>query len=199
MGYVLPGILGIAAILLYVWYASIVTRRNAVSEALSGVDVQLQQRHDLIPNMLAIARRFMEHEADLLQSITRLRAEATAQVGAQAPAAVAERFKVEAQLAGQMDRLMAVAENYPALRSDGPMIEAQRSYNEVEGNLAAARRFYNSAVGDLRNATQIFPGNLVKGLAGVGELPPFFETTEAARQPVSADALLGRGRVGEAP
>ena len=70
------------------------------------------------------------------------------------------------------------------------MVEAQRSYDEVEANVAAARRFYNNAVGDLRNAVQVFPGSLVAGLAGVRDLPPFFEAAEAARQPVKASEHL---------
>ena len=76
-------LLAIAVVLVgaYIWYAMIVTRRNRVSEALAGVDVQLQQRHDLIPNVLAIARRFMEHERTLLEEITELREKANAQAG----------------------------------------------------------------------------------------------------------------------
>ena len=85
---------------------------------------------------------------------------------------------------------MAVAEAYPALTSSGPMLQAQRTYAEVETNISAARRFYNAAVKDLRNAVQIFPGQLVAGLAGVPLLPPFFETTEAAREPIEAGKYL---------
>ena len=69
-------IAGVLVIVGYVWYAAIVKRRNRVSEALAGIDVQLQQRHDLIPNVLVIARRFMEHERGLLAEITELRAKA---------------------------------------------------------------------------------------------------------------------------
>lgn len=86
--------------------------------------------------------------------------------------------------------MFALAENYPALKSDAPMIEAQRGYQEVETNIAAARRFYNAAVGDLRNATQIFPGPVLAGLAGASQLPPFFEATVEARGPVDASAYL---------
>lgn len=85
-----------------------------------------------------------------------------------------------------MSRLFAVAEGYPELKSDGPMMTAQRAYEEVEINVAAARRFYNSAVGDLRNAIQIFPGSLLAGLAGVRSTPPFFEAEAAARAPIAA-------------
>jgi LemA protein len=180
---------------IYAWYATIVTRRNRVSEALGGIDAQLQQRHDLIPNLLTIARRFMEHERALLDEITALRTKAQAQAGSRDFAAAGERFATEAQLAADMGRLFALAEAYPQLRSDGPMIQAQKTYAEVETNIAAARRFYNSAVGELRNSVQIFPGPLLQGLAGVDVLPPFFETTEPARAPIDAARHLdGSGR-----
>ena len=174
----------------YVWYAMIVTRRNRVSEALAGIDVQLQQRHDLIPNVLTIARRFMEHERTLLEEITELRNKAQAQVGSRDFAAAEQRFDTEKRLEAEMGRLFALAENYPDLKSQGPMMEAQRAYSEVEANLSAARRFYNSAVGDLRNIVEIFPGSLLKGAAGVTVLPPFFETAETARAPVDASKYL---------
>ena len=169
---------------LYAWYASIVTRKNRVGEALAGVDVQLNQRHDLIPNLLAVAKRFMEHERGLLDEITALRAKAAS---ATDPAA---KFAAEGQLDIGLGKLFAVAEAYPDLKSDGPMIEAQRGLTEVETNIAAARRFYNSAVADLRNATQIFPGSLLAGLAGASTPAPFFEAPEASRAPVDASKYL---------
>lgn len=176
-----------AAVLLglYAWYASIVAKRNRVGEALAGIDAQLNQRHDLVPNLLAIAKRYMAHESDVLDEVTRLR---TAAGAARDPAA---KFAAEAQLDAGIGRLMAVAENYPDLKAAGPMIEAQRGLQEVETNIAAARRFYNSAVADLRNATQTFPGSLLAPLAGAGGTPPpFFEAPVAARAPIDAAALL---------
>ena len=175
---------------LYVWYAAIVRRRNRVVEALAGIDVQLQQRHDLIPNVLRIARRFMEHESALLNEITALRTTAQQQLGVRDFARIPGKLEAEARLGQQMGRLMLLVENYPQLRSDAPMIEAQRAYAEVETNIAAARRFYNAAVTDLRNAVQIFPGQLLMGLAGVHAIPPPFEAAEAARTPVDASKHL---------
>lgn len=182
----------IAAVLagLYAWYASIVARRNRVSEALSGIDVQLQQRQDLIPGVLTIAKRFMTHESELLATITELRSKASGKAGNLDFSAVPAKFETEAMLGREMGRLFALSENYPQLKSDGPMMEAQRAYQEVEANVAAARRFYNSSVGDLRNAVQIFPGQLLMGLAGVSAIPPFFETTDEARAPVDASKYL---------
>lgn len=181
LGWIVIAVIGVG---LYLWYATIVTRRNRVGEALAGVDVQLNQRHDLIPNLLAVARRFMEHERGLLDEITALRAKAAS---ATDPAA---KFAAEGQLDMGLGKLFAVAEAYPELKSDGPMIEAQRGLTEVETNIAAARRFYNSAVADLRNATQIFPGSLLAGLAGASTPPPFYEAPEASRAPVDASKYL---------
>lgn len=179
-----------ASVALYAWYASIVTRRNRVAEALSGIDVQLTQRHDLIPNLLAIAKRFMVHEHDLLEEIATLRGQAAGAVGLRDPSSVTAKFVTEQKLGADLSRLFAVAENYPQLRSDGPMVEAQRGYTEIETNIAAARRFYNSAVGELRNAVQIFPGSLLAGLAGAGTLPPFFEAPADSRGAVDAASYL---------
>jgi LemA protein len=181
---------GVLVIVLYVWYATIVKRRNRLSEALGGIDAQLQQRHDLIPNVLVIARRFMEHERSLLTDITDLRAKAHQQIGERDFAKVGEKFETEARLGQQMGRLLMLAENHPQLRSDGPMIEAQRTYAEIEANIAAARRFYNSAVAELSNAVQIFPGPLLMGVAGVKTVPPPFQTVDAARQAVDASKYL---------
>nr|WP_310523315.1 LemA family protein [Polymorphobacter sp.] len=170
---------------LYFWYASIVAKRNRVAEALAGIDAQLNQRHDLVPNLLAIAKRYMAHESDLLTEVTQLRAAAGAATGATA------KFAAEAKLDAGIGRLLATAENYPDLKADGPMIEAQRGLQEVETNIAAARRFYNSAVADLRNATQTFPGSLLAPLAGAGGAPPpFFEATAETRAPIDAAAHL---------
>jgi len=180
----------VSAVVLYSWYAIIVKRRNRVAEALAGIDVQLTQRHDLIPNLLAIARKFMEHERGLLDEIAALRTKATSFGNTTDPAATEGKFAAEGQLTAGLGRLFAVAENYPSLKSDGPMIEAQCGYQEVETNIAAARRFYNAAVGGLNNATQIFPGPLLANLAGVAKPPPFFEASVAAREAVDAGQLL---------
>ena len=80
-------------IVLYLWYGTIVTRRNRVAETLGGIDAQLQQRHDLIPNVLAIARRFLDHERTLLDEITQLRAQAMPRIGERDFAKVGDKFQ----------------------------------------------------------------------------------------------------------
>ncbi|MBU1374347.1 MAG: LemA family protein [Alphaproteobacteria bacterium] len=176
----------VAVVGLYVWYVAIVKRKNRVAEALSGIDVQLSQRHELIPNVLAIAKRYLAHEQTLLADIARLRTTGQERLGSSDPKAIAEKFAAENQLGVGLGRLFAVAEGYPELKSDALMVKAQATYQEVETNVAAARRFYNASVTALRNACQIFPGQLVAGLAGVGQMPPFFEAPVEHRGAVNA-------------
>lgn len=169
----------------YLWYATLISRRNKAQEALSSIDVQLRKRHDLLPNVLAIAKKFMEHEKDLLTELTALRASLGSGLNAADPDGVAEALKLDGILRGAMGRFFAVAENYPELRSSENMLAAQHSFEEVEGHIAAARRFYNASVTALNNAAQIWPGSMIASMAGVRPLP-FYEVEDAARAPVNA-------------
>ncbi|WP_422025057.1 LemA family protein [Pyruvatibacter mobilis] len=185
-------ILGIVALVLiggYIWYVTLIARRNRAREALSSIDVQLRKRHDLIPNVLAIAQKFMEHEKELLTEVTELRARAMADYNPDDPAAVKSHIEAERSLQAGMMRFFATAEAYPELRSAEAMTKAQDTYTEVEGHISAARRFYNAAVTDLNNAVEVFPGSVIAGMAGVKPMP-FYEVEEAARAPVNAGDYL---------
>jgi len=176
-------------VIAYFWYVSIVGKRNKALEALSGIDVQLKQRADLIPNILTIAKKFMQHERQLLEKITALRTKVIEDYDKSDRSAVAEHLEASGELAGKMGQLMVNVENYPDLKSDQTMLQAQASYNEVEAKISAARRFYNSSVTELNNAVQIFPGNIIAGWANIAEMP-FYEAEDAARQPVNAGDFL---------
>ncbi|MGE0755266.1 MAG: LemA family protein [Alphaproteobacteria bacterium] len=173
----------------YFWYAGIISKRNRANEALSGVDVQLKKRSSLIPNILKIAQKFMEHEKSLLTEITELRSRMESDYSPGDKESVQRHLAAAEQLDGKMGQLMVAVEDYPDLKSDATMVQAMQSYNEVEAQIAAARRFYNSAVTSLNNAVQIFPGNLIARMAGVAEMP-FYEVDEASRAPVDADDYL---------
>lgn len=174
---------------MYFWYASIIARRNKVQEALSSVDVHLNQRHDLIPNIVSLAGRFMAHERALLTDVTRLRDEAR-RVAPATPPDVSKRFALEGELGQRVGQLLVSMEAYPELKSDRPLIEAQHTWTEIEAQITASRRFYNAAVNQLNNAIQIFPGSLIAGVAGVKAMP-FFEAPAAARTAPTVDGILG--------
>jgi len=183
---ILLAVIVLAVLVLFVWYTTIVKRKNQVAEALADIDAQLAQRHELLPNVLEIARRFMAHEKELLDNLTRLRGAAQGPLRAAGAQALAEKFHAENQLTAGLGRLFAVAGNHPQLKSDAVMLRAQSACQEAETNAAAARRFYNAAVTSLRNACQIFPGPLIAPLAGVTGMPPFFEAPAPYKEPVNA-------------
>jgi LemA protein len=171
----------------YLWYVTLIKRRNRVREALGTVDVQLQKRYDLLPNILKLAQKFMTHERELMSSLTDVRARVQAPYRPEDPEEVRQHLDAAVKLQGLMGNLFAVAENYPELKSSENVIEAQQTFSEVEANIAAARRFYNSAVTELNNAIEIWPGKIIAGLATVSVMP-FFEVPDAAvRAAVSVD------------
>ncbi|KPV95543.1 LemA family protein [Pseudoalteromonas sp. P1-9] len=184
--WLLISILVVFIVIFYAWYVSIITKRNAMEEAFSGIDVQLKKRTDLIPNVLAIAKKFMTHEKELLEEVTRLRTDV---LNAASSNNNEQRFKLEGQLENSLSGLMIAVENYPELKSDATMLDAQRTYADVEAHISAARRNFNSANRVLRNAIQVFPGNIIAAMVGVKAMA-FFEISESERQPVNATELL---------
>ena len=177
-------------LLLYLLYARIIKNKNKVYEALAGIDVQLKNRSNLIPNILEIAKKFMEHEKELISSVTELRTKTDKDYDSNDSAAVKEHMAVASALDAQMGQLMISVEAYPDLKSDQAMQQAQLSYNEVETKIAAARRFYNSAVGQLNNSIEIFPGILLAQYANASVMP-FYEADEASKAPIDASSILG--------
>lgn len=174
---------------LYWMYVRLITMRNAALEALSSIDVQLKKRHDLVPNILKIAKKFMEHEDAVLSKVTQMRSISGSDYDKNNPEEVAQHLEANKQLQSAMMNLFAVAENYPDLKSQETMIRSQETYEEVEGHISAARRFYNSAVGDLKNAVEIFPSSAVANMIGIKAMP-FFEIDEAERASVDASEFL---------
>ncbi len=174
---------------LYLWYISVIKRRNEALQALSSIDVQLNLRFDLIPNLLKMAKKVMDHEQNLLKDITMLRSSVKQSYNRKDPQAVREHLAAAEALSGKLEQLMVTVEEYPDLKSDQVMIQAMQTYSEAEANIAAARRFYNSAVGRLNNAVEIFPGTIIGAVAGVAAMP-FFSAEEGVRAPIDADQLL---------
>ena len=180
----------IIILLLYVLYARIIKNKNKAYEALAGIDVQLKNRSNLIPNILVIAKKFMEHEKELISTVTELRTKTDKDYDSNDAAAVKEHMQSASALGAQMGQLMISVEAYPDLKSDQTMQQAQLSYNEVETKIAAARRFYNSAVGQLNNSIEIFPGSIIARYANASVMP-FYEVDEASKAPVDASSILG--------
>ncbi|VAX07348.1 LemA protein [hydrothermal vent metagenome] len=173
----------------YFWYVSLVGKKNRALEALSSIDVQLKKRHDLLPNILKIAKKFMDHEKDIMTRVTEMRALAGKNYDRNNADEVTEHLAAEGGLQSAMMQFFAVAENYPDLKSNQNMIRAQETFEEVEGHISAARRFYNSAVTSLNNAVQIFPGSIIANMANISAMP-YFEMAEIEKKPVDASEFL---------
>ena len=175
-------------ILFYLIYVGLIQKKNKVKEAFSSIDVQLKKRYDLIPNILVIANKFMEHERGLIESVTKLRAQAV-----KMPSdlnSVEDKLKLDSQIQKQMEQLMVSVENYPQLKSDQTMMSAMQTYNEVEEHIAAARRFYNSAVLELNNAVEIFPSSVVALIINIKKMPFFEIENPNERERVDAQAYF---------
>ena len=182
---ILIGVVVVFVFYFYSLYVSIIKNKNTTLEALSGIDVQLRKRYDLIPNLLTIAKKFMEHENELFEKIVSLRSQAiNSKLGSK------EKFEAEAALDSQLKALMVNVENYPTLKSDATMEQAMKTYNEVEENIAASRRFYNSALTQLKNSIEIFPGCLFASCAGEVGSFSYFETDAKSREPINASQYL---------
>lgn len=179
-------VLGIALIGGYILYTQLIRHKNRALEALSGVDVQLMKRHDLVPNLVAAVKGYMTHERGLLEEVTRLRQVAIDTDAKAGPAEAAKLFQTEALLGGAMMNLLARVEAYPDLKASENMLHLQRELAEIEDNISASRRFYNSACTDLKNAVEMFPSSVIAGMVGIKQMP-YFEADDASRKPVSIE------------
>ncbi len=181
-------ILGVFIVVwMYYTYIGIIKKRNKVQEAFSSVDVQLKLRYDLIPNILTIAQKFMEHEKNLIKEVTELRTEIIKLNSDFSN--MDKKFSLDNEIANKMNQIIVAAENYPQLKSDSTMIQAMQTYSEVESHIAAARRFYNSAANDLKNAIEIFPSSIIARLCNIRHVD-FFKALEKEKLPINASDFL---------
>jgi LemA protein len=169
--------LAIIAALMIVWtivqYNALVRLRNLVQESWRQIDVELQRRHDLIPNLVETVKGYAKHEREVLEKVVQLRNQAMANHGS-----AASQGQDENALMLGLRGLFAVAEGYPQLKSDANFRALQEELAITEDRIAAARRFFNGNVRELRDLREAFPTSIVGAMAGVGE-PSFFELDDA--------------------
>ena len=187
MAYVIG--IAVVGVIVYVLYARLIKLRNGALEALSSIDVQLKKRHDLVPNILKIAQKFMDHEEAVLTKVTQMRSISASDYDKNNPEEVAQHLEANKQLQSAMMNLFAVAENYPELKSQETMVRAQETFEEVEGHISAARRFYNSSTTDLKNAVEIFPSSFIANVLSIKAMP-YFEMAEVEKKPIDASDYL---------
>lgn len=138
-------------LVLLIMYNGLVKKRNAVKQSRSSIDVYLTQRFDLIPNLVECVKGYAKHEEKLLESITKLRTEYN----------VSKDLDKASLLNTQMNKLIAIVENYPDLKASENFLNLQKNLTKMEDQLQAARRLYNMDVTAYNTAIQVFPTNLI--------------------------------------
>jgi LemA protein len=161
-------------------FNGLVRLRNQVRTAWADIDVQLQRRHDLVPQLVATVQGYAGHEHALLEAVTALRSQAMVQ------AAPTQLGELENALQLALGRLFALKEAYPDLKASENFLQLQRDLVAVEEQLQYARRFYNGAVRDYNDGTQRFPDTLVARAFGFGGME-FFQAREDGRGPVRVE------------
>ena len=174
--------IGVVVLFFYFLYASLIKKKNRLQESVSGIDVQLQKRYDLIPNLMHMAAKYMEHEKSMMEEITRLRSQAMDFKFMDNPD---KKIELENLLSTKMQEFKLSAENYPDMKSNQTMLQAMESLSSVEEHIAAARRFYNANVTDLKNAVEIFPSSMMAKIMGIKADMPYFEADEAAQKAIN--------------
>jgi LemA protein len=155
-------------------YNGLIRLRNLCDNAWSDVDVQLKRRYDLIPNLVSTVKGYASHEKEVLENVTKARADATT---AKTPG---EQSKAENMLTGALRQLFAVAENYPELKANTNFLDLQKNLSEIEDDIQNARRYYNAVVRDNNIKVESFPSNLVATTFGFKKRE-FFEMAEGER------------------
>ena len=160
-------------------YNGFVRSRNLIQESWRQIDVELNRRYDLIPNLVETVRAYAAHERNTLEGITRLRNQAAALAQGAHGEVTQERAQVEEQLSGAVRNLLVSVEAYPDLKSNVNFLELQRELTATEDRIAAGRRFYNANVRNYNTQVESFPSNVLAGMFKF-EKATYFEVNEAA-------------------
>ncbi|HZH43012.1 MAG TPA: LemA family protein [Lysobacter sp.] len=167
-------LLGIV-ILLALWavslYNRLVTARNGYRNAFAQIDVQLQRRFDLIPNLVETAKGYLRHERETLEAVIAARSAAmnglaAAKASPGEPGAMEQLAATQGALNGALGRLLAVAEAYPDLKANQNMMQLTEELTSTENKVAFARQAYNDAVMGYNNRREVFPSSIVAGMFG---------------------------------
>lgn len=153
-------IFGLPVIWAIVIYNLLVRDKNRVLTAWSDIDVQLKRRHDLIPKLVEAVKQYAKYESTTLSHITELRAQSAAMSD------IVKKGELESELGGAVNKLIALAEDYPELKASDSYLDLQKNLTDVEQHLQYARRYYNGAVRNLNIRIDSFPDLLIARLFG---------------------------------
>ncbi|MBT6334903.1 MAG: LemA family protein [Candidatus Magasanikbacteria bacterium] len=175
-------------VLLLLWvialYNGLIKLKNRTTEAWSDIDVQLKRRYDLIPNLIASVKGYMQHERGLLEEVTKLRSQA---MTAEASGDLGAISQAESMLGGMLSKLQIAVEAYPDLKANTNVAQLMDELSDTENKIQASRRFYNGMVRDFNIKMETFPNNLIAGMLNFKKYD-FFEIENAEeRENVKVD------------
>ena len=181
IGWVILGLVIVIALWVLMTYNGLVGLRQRVNQAFADIDVQMKQRHDLVPNLVATVKGYAAHESGTLEAVVQAR---NAAISAQGTAP-AQQAQAETALSGALGRLIALSEAYPDLKANQNFQALQASLSDIENKLAAARRFFNNTVSEYNASIQAFPAVLFAASMGF-TARTFFELGETDRKALDA-------------
>ena len=179
--WILLGIIVVLLLLIASSYNSLVGLRQKVKNAWSQIDVQLQRRFDLIPNLVESVKGYMNHESDVLTKVTELRSSwANAKT-------VSEKAELDNQLSNTLKTIMAVSESYPDLKANQNFLDLQASLNNTEDKISYSRQFYNDTVTSYNTKIEQFPSNIIASMFHFTSETLFEVDNSEARKNVKID------------
>ena len=184
IGLIFWGFIFIVLVSLLLTYNGIIGAKNDVENNQGTIQTILQNRYDLIPNLVEVVKQYTTHEQKMIEQVTTMRAQLVQQ-----KTITKESAKDDATLAWALKTVFALSENYPDLKANANFIKLQDQWSELEDRLQAARRWYNYAVISLTNKKEMFPSSVI---AGMMNLPVYelFEWSQEAQTNISAKDLF---------
>jgi len=177
-------VLAIVILIPVVLYNSLIAKKNQVNNAFASTDTLLKKRYDLIPNLIATVKTYMQHEQKTLTDITEMRSKAVS-----GQLSDDEKVDLDNKLTKAIGGIMVAVENYPDLKANQNFLQLQASLNEIEEQISAARRAYNAAVTDFNNAVEMFPTNMLASMMNYKQ-KKLFEISEQERKNVNVGNLF---------
>lgn len=182
--WIVLGVVGVVFVVFIIMFNTLVMRKNQVSNVFGTVDALLAKRYDLVPNLVATVKGYMQHERDVLEKITELRAKA-----AEGKMSDDQKVVMDNMFSKLFSRVMVAVENYPQLKASENFMHLQRTLNELEEQISAGRRAYNAVVTDFNNAVEMMPICIVARMFGYKQ-KEWFEAGQGQRNNINTAKLL---------
>ena len=178
--YIVIAIVVIIVLYALITYNNFIKLKNTVKEAFATMDVYLKKRWDLIPNLIETTKGYMKHEKEILTEITDLRNKGYDKLSND------EKIKANEKMSTGLEKLMAVAENYPDLKANTNFQQLNSNLTKVEEDIANARKYYNGSVRIYNDTVKMFPSNIIAGMFHY-QAKPMFEVNEQERENVKVE------------